>query len=258
MLKLNYLLRALLYPAGAPRNSTVFQHILRKPRVFDIISCLLQLRDHRRLLKIHDASPKDEFYSKVKGYNAGITQQKVISTTRRAETLYQILSFPPRDLSKEKLLIVGPRNVQELFIAWLYGFTWKNILAIDLYSTNPKILVVNMERLTFRNESFDAVVMANTLAYARDTLQCLSEVSRVLKCGGRFVFGATYFPESVDWPGNRICGNEILAMLRKLSFNLVFYYAIDKINSLGGKQTVHIFSVEKEDPSHPGFDGITW
>jgi hypothetical protein len=62
----------------------------------------------------------------------------------------------------------------------------------------------------------------------------------------------------VDWPGNRISGKEIISMLRKLSFNLVFYHAIDKINSLGGKQTVHIFSVQKDDPGNPGFDRVAW
>ena len=140
MLKLNYLLRALLHPAGAPANATLFRQLLLKFGVFDFVSCLLQLKDLQRTLNIRKDCPQDEFLAKVKKYHAGVLQQKLISGTPRAEMLYQILSLPPRNVSNEKLLIVGPRNVQELYIAWMYGFGWQNIQAIDLFSTNRKVL----------------------------------------------------------------------------------------------------------------------
>jgi ubiquinone/menaquinone biosynthesis C-methylase UbiE len=130
--------------------------------------------------------------------------------------------------------------------------------AIDLYSTNPKIRVMNMEAMTFRDDTFDAVVMSNTLAYARNTSQSLAEVARVLKPSGRFAFGATYFPQGEDWPGNRVSGNDIRQMLRKLSLAVVFYSAFDKVNTLGGLQTVHIFGAQKSDPKNSGFDRIDW
>ena len=140
MLKLNYLLRALLHPEGAPASATLFRQLLLKPRVFDFVSCLLQLKDLQRTFNIQEDFPQDEFHAKVKNYNASVLQRKLISRTRRAEMLYQILSLPPRNVFNEKLLIVGPRNVKELYIAWLYGFGWQNIQAIDLFSTNRKIL----------------------------------------------------------------------------------------------------------------------
>jgi hypothetical protein len=55
---------------------------------------------------------------------------------------------------------VGPRNVQELFLAWTFGFKWKNIVGIDLYSTNKKIKVINMNNTNFAEETFDYVSMA--------------------------------------------------------------------------------------------------
>jgi SAM-dependent methyltransferase len=258
MLKLNYLLRAVFNPASVQTNATLFRQLLLKPRVFDFVSCLLQLRDHRRLSKIQKDRPQDEFYATVKDYNAGVTQKKLVTTTRRAEMLYQVLSLPPRDLSNEKLLIVGPRNVQELFIAWLYGYNWKNIQAIDLYSTNRKILVMNMEDLAFPNDSFDAIVMAFTLAYAKDTFKCLSEMSRVLKPSGRFVFGASYTPQGSQWPGSLISGQEIHQMLKSLGCGLTYHHAFDKINSLGGETTLHVFSVQKRDAVNPGLGGVGW
>lgn len=258
MKTLRYLFRALHHPEKISSNVGLLRQLLLKPRVFDLISCLMQLRDVRALATIRDAKPTDPFYARVADYNAGVTERKMITTTRRAEICYQILSLPPRDLSGETLLIVGPRNVPELLLAWLYGYRWQNIHAIDLYSTNSKIQVMNMEAMTFPEDSFDAIVMSNTLAYAKDTFQSLSEVARVLKPAGRFVFGATYFPQSEEWPGNRVSGNEIRQMLRKLSLAVVFYHAFDKVNSLGGLQTAHVFAVQKSDPNNPGFDRIDW
>jgi len=258
MTALRALVTALRHPEKAVGGPGLARRLLLEPRIFDFVSWLMQLRDLRALARIRDAVPRDAFYAKVADYNAGVTERKVITTTRRAEIYYQIISLPLRDLSAETLLIVGPRNVHELLIAWLYGYRWKNIHAIDLYSTNPKIRVMNMEAMTFPDDTFDAVVMSNTLAYARDTFQCLSEVARVLKPSGRFVFGATYFPKSEDWPGNRVSGNDIRQMLRKLSLVILFYSAFDKVNTHGGLQTAHIFGTQKSDPKHPGFDRIDW
>jgi len=258
MKALRSLLTALRHPAEASPRPGLVRRLLLEPRIFDFVSCLVQLRDLRALARIRDTMPRDAFYAKVADYNAGVTEKKVITTTRRAEIYYQILALPPRDLSAETLLIVGPRNAHELLIARLYGYRWKNIHAIDLYSTNPKIHVMNMDAMTFPDDTFDAVVMSNTLAYSRDTFRCLSEVARVLKPSGRFVFGATYFPQSKDWPGNLVSGNDIRQMLKKLSLSIVFYSAFDKVNTLGGLQTAHIFGTQKSDPDSPGFDRIDW
>lgn len=255
---LSPVMRALRHPADVPAGAGLWRAWLRTPRVFDLVSCAIQLRDAARVARIHEGGPGDEFYAKVKSYNAGVTQRKMVSTTRRAEMLYQILTTPARDVRDERLLIVGPRNMQELFIAWLYGYRWSNIHAIDLYSTHRKIHIMNMEAVGFRDGTFDAIVMANTLAYAKDTFRCLSEMARVLKAGGRFVFGATYFPESRDWPGNLLTGADIREMLKRLGFRLTAYHAIDKVNSLGGQQTAHLFAVQKGDPAQPGFDRVNW
>jgi SAM-dependent methyltransferase len=197
-----FLLTALRHPEKADTCPSLTRRLLLKPRVFDLVSCLIQLRDLGAVGRIR----------------------------------------------------ASLRNVHELLIAWLHGCRRKNIEAIDLYSTNPKIRVMNMEAMTFADDTFDAVVMANTLSYSQDTFRCLSEVARVLKPSGRFAFGATYFPQSRDWPGNRVSGNDIRQMLKKLSLAVVF----DKTNSLGGLQTAHIVGTQKIDPASLGFDRIDW
>src|SRR5262249_40352896 len=145
------LVTALRHPATASVVPRLGRRVLLEPRIFDVVSCFLQLRDARAAAKIREDRPRDAFYAKVIDYNAGVTERKVVTTTRRAEIYYQTLALPPRDTSAETLLIVGPRNVHELLIAWLYGYRWKNIQAIDLYSTDAKIRVMNMEAMTFQD-----------------------------------------------------------------------------------------------------------
>jgi SAM-dependent methyltransferase len=237
----------------------VARSVLLQPRLFDVVSLVLQLRDSRRLERIKDRYGVDDPYHRhVQDYNAGVTLRKVVTTTRRAEPLYRIATLPPRDVSGESLLIVGPRNVQELLIAWLYGFRWRAIQAIDLFSTNAKILVMNMEELTFEDASFDVVVMANTLAYASDTFRCLSEIRRVLRPDGRLVFGATYDPGDGTWRGNAVSGGEILSMLRTLELDLYYYHPEDKVNALGRPQTIHFFGCTRRNPAEKGLDRIRW
>lgn len=254
-----YLWNAIRNPAAYPPPHSLLRQWLLRPRVFDLVSCTMQLLHYQRLARIQRAyASSDPFVKKVQNYNAGVTARKEVVTGRRAEPLYQILTTPRRDLSNERLLIIGPRNVHELFMAWLYGYRWRHIDAIDLYSLHPKIRVMNMEHMTFADGSLDAVAMSNTLSYAKDTFRCLSEVCRVLKPGGRFTFEAVYFPESQHWPGDKVSGNEIRRMLKQLGLELMYYRSFDKINALGGLQTTHVFCVRKDDPQRPSFDHIDW
>lgn len=256
---LGALYRSVITPAAMLVPREFAREVLLQPRIFDLISLLLQLRDYRSLMRIDQLDlSEDAYHKEVHSYNAGVTQQKLITTTRRAELVYRVIAMPPRKLGGEELLIIGPRNVHELFIAWLYGFTWSRIRGIDLYSTNPKIVRMDMENMTFQEGTFDAVVMSNTLAYASDTFKCLSGIYRVLRPGGRLVFGATYDPGDTRWAGSGIGGSEMLSMLRKLGFELYYYHPTDKINSLNRQQTSHLFGCYKPDPLTPGFDRIRW
>ncbi len=228
------------------------------PVFFDVTAYLIQARDLLRPTRISEYSvADDDHHRKVHDYNAGVTEAKRIHRTRRTEPYYQILNLPPRDLADEKLLIVGPRNVLELYLAWLHGFQWSNITGIDLYSTNPKIVEMNMEAMTFPDASFDAMSMSATLAYADDTKQALREAFRVLRPGGVFAFGQTYVSETTEWPGNRFSGDDLKAMLDDIGFRVYYYQPRPKINSLGQPQTSHVFGVVKPDPNGLVHDIVT-
>lgn len=247
---LRFFYYAVFRPAAHRRKFTPVRDILRWPVMFDLLSLIAQIRDLRRTARIREKyAVEDTHHRKVQDYNAGVTLTKRFTRTRRAEEYYGVVAQPLRDLSNERLLIVGPRNIHELLIAWLNGFSWDNIEAIDLYSTNPKIQVMNMESTSYPDGSFDAIVMSNTLSYAADTAKTIQEVSRILKHNGRFVFSATYDPGSPDYPGDWIRGSEILKILKETGLRTYYHYAYDKVNSRGRCQTSHTFAAQKHNPA---------
>jgi hypothetical protein len=244
MLKFFYY--AIFRPQESRSKFSPVRDILRWPILFDLVSLSMQLLDEKRTKKITDSYAVDDPHHRlVQDYNASVTLTKRFTRTRRVEEYYGLVCQPVRNKSSEQLLIVGPRNIHELFIAWLHGFSWANIHAIDLYSTNDKIKIMNMEEMSFQDCSFDVVVMANTLSYAADTNKVISEVFRVLRPDGRFVFSATFDPGSPDYPGDKIRGRVILEMLQAAGFEIHYHLAKDKINSRGRHQTSHTFGAHK-------------
>lgn len=236
---------SLVRPAFDMGKIIPIREILKFPIIFDVTSFLIQLRFLGRLRKLEKLKNNSDFINKVINYNSSITIKKSITKSRRAEIYYKTLGLISQDLINKKILIIGPRNVQELYIAWLYGFKWKNIKAIDLYSTHPKIEIMNMNNLKFPKESFDVVVMANTLPYSDNTELTIKMVSEVLTPSGIFSFGATYYPECEKWPGDKIDGTKIYEYLKNAGFRVFFHNPIEKINSLGGRQTLNNFGAQK-------------
>lgn len=253
---LTYIYRAVFSPAKRAAPSLFGRNILRLPIIFDLVSLVMQLWDLSNVSKLKGLGKLDDpHFDAVRNYNAGVTASKQVTTTRRAEEYYAALTIPRRNVGNETLLIVGPRNVQELFIAWTFGFCWANIIGIDLYSTNTKIIEMNMENMTFPDNSFDAISMANTLSYAKSTRTALSEAARVLKPGGRFAFSATYDPNE-RWHEDSVSGAEIKAILDDLNLRVYVHYSIDKVNALGRTQTSHTFAVMKFAPTEVKFDNF--
>ena len=251
------IISTLYRPTPAPGIPSLLRRLCRGPRLFSLISVFMQIADLNRQNSINSfLASDDDYFKRVQIYNASVTQKKVITRTRRMENLFRILDIPGRDLSKERILHIGPRDVHELLMSWVFGFSWRNISAIDLYSTNPKIQIMNMESMRFDDDLFDAVIMAQTLAYAKSTETCLREIVRVLRPGGRAVFGATYTDSESEWAGNRVSGIEILSILKKLPLEIYFYQPEQKINALGNPQTSHVFGIVKKDPSQMSHDEV--
>jgi len=239
---------ALFHPARRTvRGPGALRQFVALPRVFDVVSVLLQLRHLGAVRRLQTTGASgDAHIGAVHEYNASKTVAKLVTSTRRAEPVYRIASQPSRDVSGEQLLIVGPRNVQEFLVAWIHGFRWRNITAIDLYSAHPKIGVMDMHRITCPDESFGVVTMVNTLGYASDIGKVVAGVYRILQPGGRFCFSHAHVPESnTTFPGDLVSGDAVLSACRNAGFVVYFHHAIPKTTSENKRQMSHYVGVEK-------------
>lgn len=256
---LSFIKKAFVNPELGRSPFYSVRYLLRCPVVFDVVSFFMQLKNIRKVKELNNETGSEQnYHEKVKQYNAGVTYGKLITTTRRSEVIYQISTlYLPRNVANDKLLIIGPRNIQELFIAWLYGYKWKNIHAIDLYSTSNKIQKMNMEELTFDDNSYDCVTMSATLAYASNTEKVIEGIARVLKPGGLFVFGATYDPNNKKhWIGSDVSGEDIHEILKKYYLDIFSCISRDKINSDGFHQTTHFIGSRKRSVDQKSLDPL--
>lgn len=240
-------LNALISPAPRNQPGSFVRDLLSLRVIFDIASFLLQVRDLRRVLRINSEYMVEDSHTRAAhDYNAGRTLGKLITTTRRTEMIYRALQFPPqRDFRQEKLIIIGPRNVQELFIAWLHGFAWENIEAIDLFSTHPKINRMDMDAMSIPPETYDAVGMDNTLAYSKDPIALLAGIAKIMKPGGRFAFTHTHNPVATDFVGGHLTGEDVRAGLESAGLEVYMMAHRDKPNSHGDPVRAHTFGAYK-------------
>lgn len=80
------------------------------------------------------------------------------------------------------VLCIGARNEVELDVFRKAGFT--DVLAIDLWSTSPRIRVGDMHALTFPDEAFSLVFASHVFEHAWDFSRVAAECMRVLRPGG--------------------------------------------------------------------------
>jgi len=259
MVLLKYIKKALFNPERNGYSHSLLKTFLKKPIVFDLASLVLQWGQLKRQDKVlKENQEKDDHFQDVFEYNASVTDKKRISTTRRPEEYYRILEACSQNRDTHKILLIGPRDVFELYIAWLYGFKWENIHSIDLYSTHPKIEVMNMEDMTFEDESFDYVVLSRVYGYSKDPRGFIKGLSRILKKGGKVVFEANFVPDDDRWPTNRVSGRETIKFMNECNLNIAYYKYYEKINGVNLRQASHLIGATKVPSSQDAFDPIVF
>lgn len=101
-------------------------------------------------------------------------------------------------LRNAKVLTVGPRTENELFILLAAGFAEENITGLDLISYSEKVKLGDMHRMPFSADSFDVIVLGWVLAYSSDVERAVSEVLRVAKPGAYVTVGWEYNPKTAE------------------------------------------------------------
>lgn len=81
-----------------------------------------------------------------------------------------------------KILVIGPRNENDLLILKGYGF--RAVRGLDLFSYSPWIDVGDMHQMPYEDGAFDAVLCGWTLSYSKAPKKAADELARVTRDGG--------------------------------------------------------------------------
>tara|TARA_Y100001960_G_C14756883_1_gene871770 strand:- start:1463 stop:2245 length:783 start_codon:yes stop_codon:yes gene_type:complete len=227
-----------------------FRAMLLRPKLLSIVSLVLQAREIRnvRILKGKRFSLDDSSNSVAHNRNTSQTVEKFPITTRRSEILYQLANTAQPFISRRQrqLLVVGPRNTHELFIAWCHGFKWSNINAIDLFSINKKIQVMDVESMTFKDSTFDTVCMSGVFAYLTNPRTALSEINRVLRPNGIVVIRYPTAAAPVDFaPSNTLNPSQVINWAKELGMTLAYYSYEVHTNSIKTRQITSLMCLKK-------------
>jgi SAM-dependent methyltransferase len=147
-----------------------------------------------------------------------------------------ILMYPLSVLIQEhasaKVLIIGPRTEDDIFLAKSLGLT--NTKGVDLFSYSPYIELGDCHSLPFIDSQFDAVVLGWVIAYCGDSTLALSEARRVLKPGGYLAVGWEWVPGDQKSNNLHIRGNtlnDVFEFTEQLPMELVFKNDPDRTNN---------------------------
>lgn len=111
----------------------------------------------------------------------------------RMITLLYPLAAVIRDTENPKILIVGPRTEDDLYLAKSLGM--RDVRGLDLFSYSELIDIGDMHATNYAPESFDAVVLGWVISYSTDPARLVHECKRILKPGGYLGFGIESNPE---------------------------------------------------------------
>ncbi len=109
----------------------------------------------------------------------------------------QLVGFLPRN-AEARVLCVGARNRCEIDCFTQRGLS--DVTAIDLHAGDPRIQVMDMHHMSFKDSTFDAVFASHSFEHAHDPAKAAAEMRRVLKPRGLVAIEVPigYTPTGVD------------------------------------------------------------
>lgn len=91
-----------------------------------------------------------------------------------------------------RILVIGPRNEDDILNLIGSGFNKRNIIGLDLISYSPYIEVGDMHNTRFTDSYFDVVICGWTLSYSNQPKKFAEELTRILKNNGVIAIGVEY------------------------------------------------------------------
>ena len=116
--------------------------------------------------------------------------------------LYPLVALAPKT---SKILIVGPRTEDDIYLAKALGFP--HTRGLDLFTYSPHIDLGDMHEPPYPPSEFDAVVFGWVLAYSSDLARAIERCQSILKPGGHLAIGWEWVPNSDRNTNLHIRGN---------------------------------------------------
>ncbi|MFK7768829.1 MAG: class I SAM-dependent methyltransferase [Mariniblastus sp.] len=111
----------------------------------------------------------------------------------RIELLIRPLSVIESVREAKSVLLIGPRNENDLLIASTYlDLPLECVRGLDLISYSKQIDLGDMHQMPYEDNSFDVVICGWTVSYSEQPQQLANEMIRVCKPGGVMAVGLEY------------------------------------------------------------------
>jgi ubiquinone/menaquinone biosynthesis C-methylase UbiE len=98
---------------------------------------------------------------------------------------------------------------------------------LELKQLDARVLLQDAEKLTFPDRSFDVVWTWGVIHHSSSTEQCVSEISRVLRPGGRLIMMVYYRPSLVYYLHCGLIRGVLLGQLLRQSLHQIYVNATD-------------------------------
>jgi SAM-dependent methyltransferase len=114
-------------------------------------------------------------------------------SNQRIELLIRPLSVIESTTCARSVLLIGPRNENDLLIASAYlDLPLNCIRGLDLISYSKQVDLGDMHSMPYADDQFDIVICGWTLSYSNAPTKLASEMQRVCRPGGLIAVGVEY------------------------------------------------------------------
>lgn len=110
----------------------------------------------------------------------------------RMELIIKPVSVIESISKNSKVLVIGPRNEDDILYLFGNGFNPENLIGLDLITYSPYIKLGDMHDIPFNDSTFDLIICGWTLSYSETPDKFANEVLRVIKDSGTIGIGIEY------------------------------------------------------------------
>lgn len=110
----------------------------------------------------------------------------------RMDKIIKPISVLENIQKNSRILVIGPRNEDDILSLIGNGFNSDNITGLDLISYSPYIEVGDMHDTKFKDSTFDVIICGWTLSYSNQPEKFALEALRIIKDNGVIGIGVEY------------------------------------------------------------------